>query len=1126
MHNKRFCTFAIAALALFCVQGFAFAVNNPPALGTVSPSSGAVQPGVWTTFTCTYSDPDGASNLGLCYLLVNNRLSSSGGAYFYYNRLSNKLYMKTNAGAQIGGTLRGTVGAVESENAKIDCAATTVATSGNTLTVAWRVWFKPGVSGKNCNLYMQAADLSGSTTGWVDKGDSRVNAPPTVGTVSPASEVVQPGQWKTFSCTYSDPDGAPNLGLCYLLVNNAVACSGGAYFIYNRVSNKLYMKTNGGTQIGGTLRGTAGVIESENAKIDCAATTVTTSGNTVTIAWRVWFKPAMSGKNCNLYLQAADCLAYATGWLDKGDVSLTNPPTVGTASPASGTVPVDSWTTVTCTYSDLDGVSNLAMCYLLINNAVASSGGAYFFYSKAANKLYMKNNAGTQIGGTVRGVAGTIESENARIDCAATTATATGNTLTVAWRVQFRSPMQGKNCNLYMQASDLSGSMTGWVDKGDLSVNNPSPPVSSVYGEPTQLTLLAGTTYDFARAHALDADGQVISSTTSFTWSSQNASTASVTKTGLTPDGRYCGATISALSVGQTTVTVEAGGQTKQIAVKVVANPSATADRFLAIPVDQAPGLDSVPITQNGYRYAYFYGEPGKEYRFRFEKVEGYQSIWISSDPSFADSDKSIDAGNNYGSEFASDIVTPNGYGAYYVKMKGNSSVNFVDVTVSNGSSPCAYSVSGGWSRVEPNGQTVYDSVGRKDIQYYYFPVNANAKYYVEVAKLKGYNAVWVDDATDWVTPIVASNNYGATLKQSLVAGQNGFDYIAVRGEELSNFYRLRVCAEDPTIAGYQVHVTPGNISLPAGTSRTIFADCIAPSGSIATASTSFEWVSDNPAVISVTPGSLDASGFFRQATITAPADLSGPTDTVVRVTANGITDRITVRAIDMSQLYAGSAEQIQLNAAFPAQVSLGNLDSKVYWYQTQPGVEYRLTVSDSAGSVNVWVCADPLLFDVIENGNTYGGPHTYDFVAPVYGGTQFVLIKGRESSNTASIQLNTVAPPSSAEVYYPRGTAKALAPNAGAYYSRATNSGGPDTYTFVTDTEFARYTVSVSDSAGYVVVYVADNILGSGSLSSGNTYGAPYSYAFLADTPGKRYYVLVYGKESANHYSITLTKQ
>ena len=966
-----------------------------------------------------------------------------------------------------------------------------------------------------------------------------VNSPPTAVSVSPSSGSFSNTEWKKFTCTFSDANGWTNLWTVKMLINTSAVYPGGVYCAYSQNTNKFYMANDAGVQIpsSGIIRGQSYLIESAGGYLDCRTSTISGIGNNLTVTFYVKMKYGMCGKALKIYLAATDDASASVAWTQRATTQCNfanHGPGAVSAQATANPIQHSTWTNLNCTYSDADGRADLWHVRALVNTSTSMSGGACFKYSLNSNKLYMVNSAGADVGGYAPGSAHIIDYGNGYLDCQNTTVeppafgavpTSLGSLqLKVNFRVKYKPVMADKTHNIYLRACDDHSADTGWVDRGDVTITAPVNPPSSVYCEPTTLTLLAGTSYPYAKVHALDANGQVVTSGNSFSWSSQNTSVVTVAKTGLTPDGNYCRATVNALNVGQTTITITAGGKTTQMAVKVVVNPSTTAARFLAIPPDQRPGLNDVPVTQNGYRYMYFYGEPGNEYRFTFENAEGDQDIWISADPSFVDSTKLIDSGDNYWDPYSVDVVNPIGYGAYYVKIKGNASVNFVDATVSRGSLLRTYAVPQAWARIQPNGQPVYDSAGKNDTYYYYFPVKATAKYWVEVAKSEGYTHVWVDNAPDWITPLANGDNYWGDYRVSIVASQDGWNYIAIRGENLSNFYRLRVYAADPTIGGYQVHGSPHSITLPVGTSRTIYADCINGSGSIVTASTSFQWVSENPSVLTVTPGSMDASGFFRQATITANASATGCTDTVIRVTANGVTDRIAVRVMKMAAPYP-TGVQIQPDGA-PVQFSLGKDDSKLYWYQTMPGTEYALTATDTAGYFDVGVYSDPLLFDSITNGDTYWGSYTYDFVSPVYGGTDFVLVAGNQSSNTASMQLSTVTPGTAAEKYYPRGAVVPLTPNAGSLYSRNNDSDlTPDIYSFVTDTEFAQYTVSLADTAGYVDVVIADNILGESSLKSGDTYWGSFSYSFLANTVGKRYYVLVSGNNSSNHYSISLTK-
>lgn len=452
-------------------QGTVFAVqNSAPTVGSISPSSGLTQKNVWKTFTCIYSDLDGASDIATCYLAIT-KLSPVWGAYIYYSKTTDRFYIKNMKGEQIGGVQRGTPTTIENESVILDCGGTSVTVGGNTITVAWRIQFKPSMMGQNCNLYLQARDKSAVTSGWIDKGDFSVNGAPTTESILPCYGNTPIGVWKTYTCSYSDPNGVADLATCYLLINASTAPTHGAYLYYSKITDKFYMKNNAYEQVGGILRGTATTIETEGASLDCSGTTITTVGNRFTITWRILFKPPMAGKQCKLYMQANDKSGSSSGWISKGDYNINAPSSVS-ISPDSGDALAGVWRTFTCTYSNPNGVSNFATCYLLINKSTSPVWGAYLYYSMPSDKFYIKNNTYTQVG-IPRGTATTIESESAILDCAATTVTASGNNLTIAWRIQFKSTMQGEKYSLYLQASDKQGSSSGWVDKGDFTVRVP-----------------------------------------------------------------------------------------------------------------------------------------------------------------------------------------------------------------------------------------------------------------------------------------------------------------------------------------------------------------------------------------------------------------------------------------------------------------------------------------------------------------------------------------------------------------------------------------------------------------------------------------------------------------------------
>jgi hypothetical protein len=292
-------------------------------------------------FTSTYSDPDGHANLANVRFLINSSLTSQGGAYFVYSQNTNKFYMGDNASTLIPstGVVRGSDYTIESPHAILHCKASTVVMNGNTLTVTWCVRLKPSMTGKPLNLYLKAIDDSNAYAGWTLKGTttcSFTNIAPSTVSATLSAGTVPHSTWTTISAVCADPNTRQDLSVVRLLVNTSLTSVGGAHFLYSQNTNKLYMVNNSFQQIpaAGIVAGTPGVIETENAYLDCQNTTVEPatfgavplalgSGN-LKVNFRVMFKPGMAGKVHNVYLRADDDHGASSSWVNRGTLTVGN----------------------------------------------------------------------------------------------------------------------------------------------------------------------------------------------------------------------------------------------------------------------------------------------------------------------------------------------------------------------------------------------------------------------------------------------------------------------------------------------------------------------------------------------------------------------------------------------------------------------------------------------------------------------------------------------------------------------------------------------------------------------------------------------------------------------------------
>jgi hypothetical protein len=141
---------------------------------------------------------------------------------------------------------------------------------------------------------------------------------PTNGTIRPNSGGAPAGNIVYFTTTWSDPDGHADLKACRLHIGRWDApksLAGNAVLVYQARTNKILIRNDRGTRWwGGKPVGSANVIQNSQAKVYCNLTTVSRSGNTVTVRWAVESKPAFRGRT-KMYLKARD-LAGLTSALD------------------------------------------------------------------------------------------------------------------------------------------------------------------------------------------------------------------------------------------------------------------------------------------------------------------------------------------------------------------------------------------------------------------------------------------------------------------------------------------------------------------------------------------------------------------------------------------------------------------------------------------------------------------------------------------------------------------------------------------------------------------------------------------------------------------------------------------
>ena len=126
--------------------------------------------------------------------------------------------------------------------------------------------------------------------------------------------------------------------------------------------------------------------------------------------------------------------------------------------------------TFSFTYSDPNGFADLNTVKAQFTPTGANANSCYLSYARAANSLYLLNDAGTSFLGPVTlGAAGTLQNSQCSVNLGSSSASGTGTSLSVNLAITFMSAFQGKQ-TISMYAADNLGLTSGWQNMGTWTV--------------------------------------------------------------------------------------------------------------------------------------------------------------------------------------------------------------------------------------------------------------------------------------------------------------------------------------------------------------------------------------------------------------------------------------------------------------------------------------------------------------------------------------------------------------------------------------------------------------------------------------------------------------------------------
>lgn len=326
-----------------------------------------------------------------------------------------------------------------------------------------------GLDGLNNHYYysVQTVDGQFARSAWAPE---QVTSSPVCVSVTPSGGMVALNRKLVFSIKFSDPDGYADIYKCNMLINTSCSSTNGVGVMCMPYNNTLYLATDDGASWhNGYAAGSDNIAENSQAKIYYKDTTITKSGNDITINLCVELKDTMAGAARFIYMRADERMKYSTGWNTMGKISAGYAPENVSLQPSSGQIQSGTEQTYTAVYRDAAGTANIDRCCMLINRWLVAANSISVIYDPTQGLLYMMDDDGvTRLGGFAPGSDNTIQNSQGVLNCKNTTVTASGNDITVNWAITAKptSSLVGNANYAFLRVENKIRLVDGWDRMG------------------------------------------------------------------------------------------------------------------------------------------------------------------------------------------------------------------------------------------------------------------------------------------------------------------------------------------------------------------------------------------------------------------------------------------------------------------------------------------------------------------------------------------------------------------------------------------------------------------------------------------------------------------------------------
>jgi hypothetical protein len=285
-----------------------------------------------------------------------------------------------------------------------------------------------------------------------------------------------------FTLTLTHPSGFAEIGGGSLLVHTSIRFTGGCRVRYFRATGQMQLASDDGSAWTSVAPGSSAQAANSSCTLKGAGSSVSQSGLFLNVTFALEFAASFSGVQ-GLYGSAWGTAGETGGykllgsWTVPGAASRTpTPHSVSTSAPN------ESVQVLTIQIRDPDGGANLESALVLIHSSFTASQGCFLWLDRAANRLYLADDAASNWVGVVFGSSGTVQNSQCLLRAAVSTSETFGETWMVRVEATFKQSFQGTK-KVWVQARDLEGNLSAWTELGQIQVAAPvrqAPSITSV----------------------------------------------------------------------------------------------------------------------------------------------------------------------------------------------------------------------------------------------------------------------------------------------------------------------------------------------------------------------------------------------------------------------------------------------------------------------------------------------------------------------------------------------------------------------------------------------------------------------------------------------------------------------